>query len=192
MNKSETDIGDSNAGRTCSSKPDGRIKESHGQLFLANSACAGRVFPGCSPQFEINEFSVTWLIVLPAVWTCGQASCTLSESRPLPLCVSEPPRQPCHATGRNMSTTPRRAKHLLTKNGFGTRRGAAGKGSCCWTRPPLTHRSWHDCRWPPGPAVQHHRRRGHARHILFWIFTQKQNTFNYIRMHKARHETKCI
>lgn len=41
--------------------------------------------------YEINEFPVTWLFVLLAVWTYGQSSCTSqqTESMTLPLGVSK-------------------------------------------------------------------------------------------------------
>lgn len=133
MNKSEPDIGDGNAGRTCSSKPDGRIKESHGQHFLANSACAGRVFPGCSPQFEINEYPVTWLIVLPAAWTCGQASCTLRAGLCLSVCPSRcaspatPPAETCPQPRGGRSTFLR--KTVSAPGGvLRARAAAAGRG----------------------------------------------------------------
>ena len=119
-------------GKTCSLKLDGHIKESRGQIsFLANSACVGLTFPGCSPQYEINEFPVTWLIVLLEVWTRSRGSCTSQHTWR-------------HTTSRNVYTNPRRgddASILLRVSNdrrcYRQEQLLAGRG-LCWQ-----HRSWH-------------------------------------------------
>lgn len=146
-----------------------------GQLYMCRLS-----LPGCLPRYEINEFPVTWLIVLLAVWLCDRASCTSqqTESRTLPTRASKPahpatpPAEICTQTrgGWRAST--------FSWNTFSARRGATGKGSCCWTRPLLTHRSWQGYRWPTSPSVQHHQRRGNAKYIFpitSWNLTQKHN-----------------
>lgn len=161
MNKNEIDIGNSKAEKTCSLKPDGHIKESHSQNFLGQLCVCRLTLPGCSPQYEINEFPVTWLIVLLEVWARGRGSCT-----------SQPTW--CYNTSGNMYTDPRRVmgEHLLVEVWVSA--GATGKGSCCWTRTLLTHGSWQGYRWPTSPSV-HHQRRGKC---IVAVTSWKQNTLH--------------
>ena len=102
MNKSETDIGDSDAGKTCSSKPDGHIKERHSQHFLANSACVGRVFLAAHLNLKLMNFRwLDWLCCLLCERAAGPAALCLRAGLCLSVCPSRraspatPPEETC-------------------------------------------------------------------------------------------------
>lgn len=89
-------------------------------------------------------------VVGPACTSQQTGSRTLPHRACKPPCPATTPAEICTQTGGVWWAS------TFSWNGFGARRGATGKGSCCWTRSLLTHRSWQGYRWPTSPSVQHH------------------------------------
>ena len=143
--------------KTCSFKPDGHIKESHSQLFLANSACVGWFSLAAYLNMELVN---SWFIVSlegvnarPGQWQFTTDLVIHQQQK----YVHKPD------DGHGLAY-------------FFVAGVAEGKGSCSWMKPLLTYRSWKGTDgWPTPPEW------GNANYIIpitSWLLTQKQNTLH--------------
>lgn len=144
-----------------------------------------RSFSGCSPQYEINEIPVTWLIVLlgmcermagPAAFHSRRGAGFLPLPASKPLHPSNPPAGICSQTGGRVMGQAR------------ARASAAEWGLCR----RIGHGRAADGR--PCPSVQHHQRRGDAKYISpATLLTQKNRTDSTTFIYRGHNECKvCV
>lgn len=141
-------------------------KVQHWPNLLGQLCICGLNFPGCLPQYKINEFPLTWLIVWLAVWTYDWGSCTSQQTqrRTLPFCTSNSQLPVTAPVEICLQTQGGWRESVVLRNCFSARR-CYRQGQLLLHKPLLTHRSWKGYRWQTIPSVQHHQRRGSANYI---------------------------